>query len=576
VFDGSSAYTRLPVDASRLSAAAPRASLLHGLLALSPRRWAVIASLVILALSLGARGIGDEGYVSMHGDAPRFLMNGAFLADLMHDRPFGSVESFLEYSRLYYARYPALSLGHHPPLLPALEAVAFGIFGVSVAAARVVPLVSLIASVILLYLLVEAYYGVAAGVLAAAVMATSPAVVVLSQSVLTELPTLALLLGAAYALHRFCITQSRGALAVFVATAALSIYAKQLAVFAFPAFAVMALSSLGTRRLLRRDVMVALGVFVVAVAPMVPLTLVMSQTNVAVALDGMSNGRTTVRGVVRGALEDQFVPMMVIVAAAALIRALVRFRGRASLFFVSWIVGVFGGLLLAGRYEPARYSLYWVPAIAAIVGTLAARWRHRQAAVAAIALVAVTIVVQGRQAVAVPLPSAAGYEAAAEYVIDHDPGATVLFSGPVDTGYFTFFTRKHDPARRLIVLRADKVLTTSLMGHLSVEDRIQRPAEIYDALRRFGTRYVVIEDMPSDSRVINWLREELTSRRFRERLRLPIVSTAARLRGVDLVIYEFVDAGPPATDAVLAMNIPLVGQSVTVKISDLMSRKHLR
>ena len=34
-------------------------------------------------------------------------------------------------------------------------------------------------------------------------------------------------------------------------------------------------------------------------------------------------------------------------------------------------------------------------------------------------------------------------------------------SSNVDTGYFVFFTRKHDPHQDLIVLRADKLLVTS-------------------------------------------------------------------------------------------------------------------
>ena len=63
----------------------------------------------------------------------------------------------------------------------------------------------------------------------------------------------------------------------------------------------------------------------------------------------------------------------------------------------------------------------------------------------------------------------------------------------------------HDPARRLIVLRSDKVYTTSNMQVPSVEDRIQEPDQIYDALHQFGTRYVVIEDRPSQSRVLEWL-----------------------------------------------------------------------
>src|SRR6185369_12398386 len=140
----------------------------------------------------------------------------------------------------------------------------------------------------------------------------------------------------------------------------------------------------------------------------------------------------------------------------------------------------------------------------------------------------------------------------------------------------TFFIRKHDPARRLVVLRSDKVLTTSRMFRPSVEDRISSPEEIYGVLHTFGTRYVVIEDRPSRSRVLEWLRQELHSSAFIERKRIPIGTTDSRLAGTSLVVYEFTDSTPPASDAVLDMHLPVIGQSVTVKLRDLIDRKYLR
>src|SRR5262249_32972145 len=174
-------------------------------------------------------------------------------------------------------------------------------------------------------------------------------------------------------------------------------------------------------------------------------------------------------------------------------------------------------------------------------------------------------------------PAAAeGYEEAARFVVDSNPGATVMFNGDVDTGLFSFFVRKHNPARDLVVLLADKVFTTSLMGRVSVEDRIHSPDEIYGILQTFGTRYIVTEDRPSKSRVLEWLREELRSEKFVERRRIRIRTSARELKDTDLVVYEYLDAVQPNPDAVLTLHIPLVKQSVSVPLSDLTSRKYLR
>lgn len=551
------------------------ARLRHGI---GVRRWAIadavtrragLIAVCVLAALLGGVGLGDENHVSLHGDMPKFLMNGTFLLDMARDRPFSSLAEVVDYAEHYYARYPALSLGHHPPLLPLLEAPMFALAGVSVTSARLVLLISLVIAVGLLYRLVDDIYGRLPAFAAAVFFATSPPVVMLGRSVLAETLTLALVMGSAYCLHRFCEAGRRSALVGFVVCATLSLYAKQLAVFVFPAFLLMAVTRLGVRRLFQRDLLVAAGVIVLLAMPLVPITFVLSQTNIGVVQQGLGDSRISYLTIVRQALDQQFAMPVLLLAAAGVVRAVVT-RDRRSLLFVFWSGSVLAGLLIAGVYEPARYSIYWVPALCALAASamagLASGGRTR---VAVVAVLLAAVVFQGRAAARVALPGAGGYEEVARFVLASAPGPTVLFSGDIDTGFFTFFIRKHDPARRLVVLRSDKVLTTSRMDLPSIEDRIDRPEQIYDVLRNFGTRFVVLEDRPSPSQVMNWLRAETRTSRFVERRRVPIGTTDPRLGGVDLVVYEFLGATPPAADAVLSMRMPLVSRSVAIKLTDL-------
>ena len=165
-------------------------------------------------------------------------------------------------------------------------------------------------------------------------------------------------------------------------------------------------------------------------------------------------------------------------------------------------------------------------------------------------------------------PARAGaYEEAARFVLADAGGhsaPTVLYSASLDTGNFVFFVRKHDPAQRLVVLRSDKLLTTSLMGRLSVEDRIASPEDIYPLLDRYGTKFIVIEDRPSGSIVLDWLRDELRSDRFIERRRM-----GSALGGASLVVYEYAGATSPDPDAAIDINIPLVGREIHIPLSDL-------
>jgi hypothetical protein len=533
---------------------------------------------VAVAAAAASVGITNEGYVSTSGDMPRYLMNGVFMLDLLRDHPFGSLDSLIEYARLYYARYPALSIGHHPLLVSVAEVPSYALFGVSVLAGRLPVIILFAAGALYLCTLVSEWYDEWAGAAAALALATSPLLVSLSQSVMSEPPAVALLIMAAWYLHRYCATGRRRALVLFVLCAGASVWAKQLAIAVFPAFALYAGARLGVRRLFSRDLIAAGVALVVIVAPLIPLTLAMSPANVGIITSGPQGaavgGNWRLIRSLAEALFTQFAAPMAAAAVAGVAVVAWRRRPEAWLLF-PWIAGVGIVVFLGTRFvEVPRYSLFWTPAWAAAIGALFGGGRQRRLVL--VAMVAVLVGVQGSRLVRSSLPGAGGYEAAAQYVVDHPYGSTVLFSGDVDTGFFVFFVRKHDEARRLVVLRADKILTTSRLDNPAVEDRIERPEAIRPILAELGVGYVVIEDRPSESKVLEWLRSELTSDAYVERLRVPFESTDARLRGTDLVVYQVRDAPAHAPDARVDVRLPVISTEVDVALADLVNRKYLR
>ena len=366
-----------------------------------------LVAVCLLALYIGGFQITDESYVSLQGDMPRHMMNGVFLADLLKDRPFASVDAILEYTNLYFARYPALSLGHHPPLLAAAEVPLFLAFGPSVWAARTVVLVSLLAAVVFLYRLVTDRYGVLAGFLACTLFVTSPMIVELSQSVLSEVLAIALLLAAAYSLDRYWKSERRLALVGFVAAATLSLYAKQLAVFAFPAFVLFSVSIVGWRRLIRRDVLIAAGAIVVLSIPLALMTILLSPSNVTFAASQLARPRASAYVVIRTALIGQLSAPVVFLAVAATLLAVVR-RDRRAVLFASWIASVLVGLFLAGHFRPARYAVYWVPALCAMAASFTIGWRRMWIGRMGAAVLFLVVAAQMRAAVTPMLPGAAG------------------------------------------------------------------------------------------------------------------------------------------------------------------------
>jgi hypothetical protein len=117
------------------------------------------------------------------------------------------------------------------------------------------------------------------------------------------------------------------------------------------------------------------------------------------------------------------------------------------------------------------------------------------------------------------------------------------------------------------------------MGWHGVLPRIAGPEQIDPILQRYGTRYVVVEelkdrsvlgDFAATSAPLEWLRAELKTSRFAERLRVPTASDDPMFQGTSLVVYEFLGATPPAEDAVLDLDLPLVGRKIIVPLRHLM------
>jgi len=61
--------------------------------------------------------------------------------------------------------------------------------------------------------------------------------------------------------------------------------------------------------------------------------------------------------------------------------------------------------------------------------------------------------------------------------------------------------------------------------------------------------------------------EEFAGPRFAPRQRIPVVSTAAP--GLNLLVYEYLDAKPPDYNATISIDVPLGQRDFTLPLRDL-------
>ena len=245
-------------------------------------------------------------------------------------------------------------------------------------------------------------------------------------------------------------------------------------------------------------------------------------------------------------------------------------RDRRLVLFGVWVLLCFFQLVYI-RFHDFRYAIYLLPPLFLLSAWLPELLENRfLKRVSLAAIIALTVYQFAGVTLSGP-ERTEGYEQAARYVVENRKGGAVLFSSAVDTGYFIFFVRKHDPGRKMIILRADKMLVTSCMDKI-VEERVTSREEIYDLLKDYGVAYVVFEDTRFDSPPLEWLREEVKSERFILRKSVTLDSTRKNLKHVELKIYEFKDQAPPKPGIMLDLHIPLMAGSIEVNYDDLLRK----
>jgi hypothetical protein len=442
----------------------------------------------------------------------------------------------VEYARRYYSRFPAISLPYHPPLFPAMEAVAFSLFGVSHETARIVVALTVFLSALLFYHLVLKSHGsrtVAA--VAAVVFLSIPHSQWLGQDVMLEFPSLMFVFAALLYLWRTASQPSSWLLwLLFVGLGGAAIWTKQHAAF-LVAIPVGWLVLGGRWRELRRFppwaasgavAGLGLGLFMVS-------RLHHAGSNKTWTTKPIRETLPHHIGLYSSVLPHQLgwiVTGLVAIAALAYgVRKLTRRQAEpANDFYVAWLGAAVGLVLVLGPSE-ARYLIYGYPPLIvlgfALLHDLLAPRVSKPGRSAALVAVAVIVAVPNLSR---PADFVQGYNEAARAVKSLGP-RRVLYCGPWN-GSFIFAMRVADPAGDTRVIREDKVRAMA-----------RQPEQMEQFLHAYGVESVVLEDSTRYGGC-DAIRA-LSSSSLALRAQIAIVSPDPWRHG-QLLVYRFADPSP--------------------------------
>jgi len=515
--------------------------------------------LLLLVLAHAAAFVSTEPYYN--NDETRHVMTGVFVRDLLLDRP--SPGKLRGYAETYYLQYPALGLLVWPPAFYVFEGLLFLVLGDGYLVARLLVGLFTVLACVYLFLLVRRTHGRGTAFLATLIFGLSPQVFVFSDRVMLEMPALSWTLMTAYHFHRFLEEQSKRDLFLCCAAMALTALTRFDAVFLAPLLLLWLVAARRLALLKRPAVWVGLACAAVVVAPVWCLT---------VREFGSAHAQTATSSPVLAPESLLYYPARLsrqmgwaalLPMAVGFLRAISKERRALSCPYLALFAAVAVTFTLIAEKQE-RHVIYWTPALAVFVadgcltiGQFLVRHRHPPPSrIATMIVAALVIAGMAVQSWRESRNYVRGYEEAAEYVVANNNATPVcLFDGFLNGG-FIYHVRRHDPQRRLWVLRGDKLLYAVLTEPIIAQEQFATDqAKVLELLFQFDPELIVVEEplvyhRYEDTPGAQLLRQTLKDHpeRFERVKVIPIDSNHVSFRGHELHVYRSLRRNPNRED----------------------------
>ncbi len=508
-----------------------------------------------------------------NNDETRHVMTGIFVRDALRDMPASAADP-KGYAVRYYAQYPALGLLVWPPFFYAVEGAAMSVGGTSFVTARVVvSLFGLLAGWYAFRLSVRSH-GPWLAAFAAGLLGFAPLVYEYARRVMLEVPTLAVALAAVFHFERYRDeTRPRDAVlaCLFAAFAALTRFD---GVLLLPYFFLRVAVGRRWALLLRRPVVLGVALALALTVPYYLFTWqVYGGAITKAAGEGTYDGASTFLGAANLSYYPACVPGQIgwpaaVAAGVGLLATVVVPSRRAALGpAVALLVATYVTFTPMAELEP-RHAIYWLPAVA-VFAAEGVRWLSTGTGVKV--GVAAALCVFGATAwgaVSRPMWWVSGYDDAARFVAERASGdRPVLMDGALN-GSFIYHVRRADPARRLWVLRGDKLFYAMMSDpHASLTELTGTEAEVLAVIDRYDPEWIVVEQphLIFDVRGAELLRDVLRGHpeRFRLEGTVPLRSNHVRRFGdARLEAYHKLDRSAHPLHAV---EVPVLGLGKTLR-----------
>jgi len=507
-------------------------------------------------------------------------MDGIFLLDFIKDIPDSVLHPY-NYTIQYYAKYPALSIGYRPAFFPFIEAIFYSIFGLSHISGKIAVFCFLMFGMIFWYLLVNKTHDTNIALISLLLWVTNPFIYEYSQYTMLEIPTLSMTIICVYLLYSFCLRISFQKAAILGLTVGLTIWTNQKGGFVLLLLLIYPITIRKIRLLFAKETLLAYAIILIFLIPLAMLTVWLGDQNIQQSIGlGLGLKRFYVwKHLIKNFIflfKNHFSMFLLILILAGVYYTIKEKRSNTLIHF-SVILAVYIFFTYI-RHKIPRYCMYWIPffclfaalGLQQIVSNLNKYLNVKHKAIVVV-IFSLPIFYQISFFPNAFVSYAAGYEDAAQYVLRNSKSPIVFFEGYAN-GQFIFFARIHDHGKKLLILRGDKIISSSAITYKhKLAIHLKNKEEMLNAIHDMGVQFIVIESMNiSDLEIYDEFRELLTDQtRFKLHKVIEVKSNLHELRNQTLLVYEYLSWKGIRNGKMLRLRLPIVGKTIEIQMEKL-------
>ncbi len=532
------------------------------------RIWKERSGLVLILLVMSAlllRRIWDPT-ISGYADAERHLMDGVFILDFLREMPINRIN---EFTTNYYAKYPAISIGYHPPLFPLIEALFNAIFGINIWSSRLAILPFAILGVSAWFKLIQRIFNTNTAFWASMLLVTTPFVAQWGWYTMAEIPVLSMAMFTAYVFYRFAETRKPMYLYATAIVFCLTVWTKQTAVFIILWFMLyLAVKRQFLYFIKRKEAWIAAVIIILLLTPLALITLWLGDQNIAQSIAPVKYSKLSWDNIkiYPFLVVDNHISWPVVVLCSIGSGWTIWKRDSRCTYFILLIMCVYLFFTFLNAKDE-RYTIFWIPAFCLFAALPVLYFQKHKVYCTANMIVLLAIVIYQILLIYKQPPLyITGYDEAVRYILRENKTSTVFFDGR-HKNYFIYLMRALNNKKSIFVLRGDKLLTSSSItpGHW-LKTHAHSSEDIEKIFDNYGIVYIVVEKEDwTGIKIHQELRSFLDSGPFKLVKEIPINTN--RWQPQTLRIYEYLNAMPMAADY-LKLDLPSIGKVLHVPIKN--------